>query len=242
MTAMLGEEIVSEQKAYYRARAPEYDRWFFRQGRYDRGDQATASWFREVQQVRDVLASMPLGGADVLELAPGTGIWTEQLVYLGATVTAVDASAEMIDENRRRIGVRSGAVTYLKADLFEWCPTRTWDAVVFCFWISHVPVAALDQFLCSVAGMVRQGGSIFFVDGLPEPSGTAADHQLPDPGEETMTRRLDDGREFRIIKNYWPDDDLASRFTAAGLEMSIQRTATYFQYGVGTRHDDSSNP
>ena len=31
------QELLGEQVEYYRARAEEYDEWFFRQGRYDRG-------------------------------------------------------------------------------------------------------------------------------------------------------------------------------------------------------------
>ncbi len=31
------DRFVKEQIAYYQARAGEYDEWFFRQGRYDRG-------------------------------------------------------------------------------------------------------------------------------------------------------------------------------------------------------------
>lgn len=31
-------DILQEQIQYYRDRASEYDEWFFRQGRYDRGE------------------------------------------------------------------------------------------------------------------------------------------------------------------------------------------------------------
>ncbi len=36
------DELLGEQAAYYRARAPEYDDWWQRTGRYDRGPEATA--------------------------------------------------------------------------------------------------------------------------------------------------------------------------------------------------------
>ncbi len=125
-------QILVEQAEYYRARAAEYDRWFFREGRYDRGDAATALWFSEVEEVRGALARMPLDEADVLELAPGTGIWTELLVDRARHLTAVDASAEMVEQNRRRLGDRARSVTFILADLFTWRPDREYDAVVFC--------------------------------------------------------------------------------------------------------------
>jgi SAM-dependent methyltransferase len=228
------DQLLGDQIDYYRARAPEYDRWFERKGRYDRGAAETIRWFEEVDQVRAVLASVPLDDADVLELAPGTGIWTEQLVRRVGRLTAVDAAPEMIQENRKRLGRRADLVTYVQADLFSWRPDRAYDAVVFCFWISHVPDARVDGFLAGVRSMLRPGGSVFFVDGRREPTSTAADHQLPGDGTEIMTRRLDDGREFRIVKRFRSALDLEHRCRRAGLAVRVSETPTYFQYGLGS--------
>lgn len=113
-------QVLAEQAEYYRARAPEYDRWFFREGRYDRGEEATALWFSELEEVRAALARLPLDGADVLELAPGTGVWTELLVDRARQVTAVDISSEMVEENRRRLADNAQSLSFVLADLFEW--------------------------------------------------------------------------------------------------------------------------
>ena len=231
----VGDEILVEQIDYYRARAPEYDRWFRREGRYDRGVEATSRWFAEVAELMAALDELPLDGAAILELAPGTGIWTERLVVRSADVTAVDSSPEMIEHNVQRLGDRAERVRYIEADLFDWVPDRVYDGVVFCFWISHVPDERLDGFLSTVAAALRPGGWFFFVDGLREDTSTAMDHVLPEAGVAVMTRRLDDGREFRIVKNYWTLDELTRRTRAAGLVVDVRETLTYFQYGAGTR-------
>lgn len=228
-------QILDEQAEYYRARAAEYDGWFLRLGRYDRGERENARWFVEVDEVRGALDRLPLDGGEVLELAPGTGLWTDLLVDRAARLVAVDSSPEMIEENRRRLGDRARLVSYEVADLFAWAPRREFDAVVFCFWISHVPDAILDAFLGRVASWLRPGGSLFFLDSRREPSSTARDHTLPAPDHEVMVRRLDDGREFRIVKNFWDADALVSRCWDAGLDITVHETATYFQYGIGTR-------
>lgn len=227
--------ILAEQADYYRARAPEYDRWFERRGRFDRGEKATARWFAEVEEVREALAALPIDGADVLELAPGTGIWTERLVDRAERLTAVDVSAEMLAENRKRLGDRAASVSYVQADLFEWRPEREYDAIVFFFWISHIPERRLDGFLRGVGSMLQPGGTVFFLDGRREPSSTATDHRLLVTDAEVITRRLDDGREFRIVKNFWDAGALVARCRAAGLDVDVRETPTYFQYGVGTR-------
>lgn len=229
-------EILAEQAEYYRARAPEYDRWFCREGRYDRGQEATARWFAELAEVDQAFERLPLDGADVLELAPGTGIWTERLAGRARRVTAVDASAEMVAQARTRLGPRAAAsVDFVVADLFTWRPSAAFDAVVFCFWISHVPTSRLGAFLGHVASMVRPGGSVFFLDGRPEPTSTASDHTLPSPGEETMVRCLDDGRRFRIVKAFRSAALLTARCAEAGLAVEVQETETYFQYALGVR-------
>jgi SAM-dependent methyltransferase len=97
------DEVLTEQIEYYGARAHEYDEWWERSGRYDRGPEARATWFREKDQVLVAFDELDLRG-DVLELASGTGIWTERLVRTARSLTAIDASAEMIAANRERWG------------------------------------------------------------------------------------------------------------------------------------------
>lgn len=224
---------LDEMKAYYRARAAEYDEWFYRQGRFDHGPERNARWLAEADEVFAALDQLGVSG-DILELAPGTGIWTERLVARARSVTAVDASPEMVALNRAKVA--DPRVTYVLADLFAWQPDRRYDACVFAFWISHVPAERLDAFLATVAAALTPGGKVFFVDGRPEPTGTAPDHTLPAAGAQTMTRRLNDGRAFEIVKNFYDPAALAARCAATGLDVAVRETATYFLYGAGTRH------
>lgn len=235
MSRPIDQSLLTEQADYYRARAPEYDRWWFREGRFDHGEAANAAWFAEAAEVAAALDSLPLDGAHVLELAPGTGIWTEHLARRAQHVTAVDASPEMMALNRERIGELAARVEYVRADLFEWRAPSAADGVVFCFWISHVPDDRLASFLGGVAESIRPGGFIFFLDGLPEPTSTAQDHVLPAEGDPVMTRRLDDGREFQMVKAFRDSAVLAQAARCAGLDVEVLETATYFQYARGTR-------
>jgi 2-polyprenyl-3-methyl-5-hydroxy-6-metoxy-1,4-benzoquinol methylase len=228
------DELLAEQLQYYRARADEYDEWWDRRGRYDRGPAASAAWFRERATVESALDELDLRG-DVLELAAGTGIWTRRLALSATSVTALDASPEMIAVNRRRVGAAPAKVRYLVADLFAWEPDRTYDAVAFCFWLSHVPRDRLAPFAALVAAGLRPGGALFFVDGRREPTSTAVDHVLPSPDDEVMTRRLNDGTAFRVVKNFWAPAELEDLFRTAGLAVRVRETPRYFQYGTGVR-------
>jgi SAM-dependent methyltransferase len=223
---------LAEQREYYRARAAEYDAWWLRQGRYDRGAKPNAVWFDEGAAVARALAEFKPGG-DVLELACGTGIWTEKLLPTARSVTAVDASPEMLALNAHRVG--KSRVQHVQADLFHWRPDRTYDVVFFGFWLSHVPPELFDAFWQRVAAALNENGRVFFVDSRREPSSTAHDHRLPGPGEVTHLRRLDDGREFRIFKIFYDRADLTARLAGLGWQFQVHETPTYFLHGCGGR-------
>src|SRR5262245_3942888 len=135
--------LLAEQRSFYRARAPEYDEWWQRRGRYDRGPDQARAWDRQVRQVEAALDSFGATG-DVLELAGGTGWWTQRLAATAGRLTVVDAAAETLAMNRERVG--RADVRYVEADLFEWRPDRPYDVVFFSFWLSHVPRSRFGEF------------------------------------------------------------------------------------------------
>ena len=224
------EVLLQEQLAYYRARACEYDEWFLRQGRYDRGPELNRQWFSEVEQVRKALDQFAPAGR-VLELACGTGLWTEQLVRYAEHITAVDSSPEMLAINQDRVG--SSKVRHVRADLFEWRPDEQYDVVFFGFWLSHVPLERFGAFWELVRSPLTPQGRVFFVDSLYNPTSTATDHILGEYQATTLTRRLNDGRTFRIVKVFYEPDELVAKLRDLGWSIQIQTTANYFLYGFG---------
>ena len=223
--------IQNEQIAYYRARAGEYDEWFRRDGRYDRGPEANARWAEEIGLVSDALTAFnPVG--DVLELAAGTGWWTQGLAQYAGSLTAVDASPETLAINRGKLG--DAPVRYMEADLFEWQPDRQYDVVFFSFWLSHVPPERFDAFWNLVRACLKPTGRVFFLDSRYDPDSTAADHRLEGEDATTTGRRLNDGREFRIVKVFYQPDALAARLAGLGWDVTVRTTPNHFLYGSGT--------
>ncbi|HEV7651554.1 MAG TPA: class I SAM-dependent methyltransferase [Actinophytocola sp.] len=204
-------DIVEEQKAYYDARAAEYDEWWFRSGRYALGPEAKRHWLADVAEAEAALREFAPGG-DVLELACGTGLWTHHLVRHAGRVTAVDASAEMIARNRLRVG---GGVTYVRADVFAWTPpAHRFDVCFFSYWLSHVPDDRLAPFWATVADALRPGGRVFLVD---------SHHPSPLPGH-TQERVLNDGRHFTVVKRFWRPAELAAHAATAGFALDVHVT------------------
>jgi len=166
---------------------------------------------------------------EVLELACGPGGFTAELARHATTVTAIDASAQMLARNRAEVDRPN--VQYLHTDLFTWRPQRTYDVVFFGFWLSHVPPRRFDDFWRLVRACVQDDGRVAFVD--EDDRGTANDELRTVDGVPLARRTLEDGRAFDVIKVFWNPDDLAARLDALGWTFRIQRVDDTFMYAVG---------
>lgn len=221
--------LLGEQAAYYRARADEYDEWWQRAGRYDHGPAATSRWWQEVAEVQQALDDLKLSG-DLLELACGTGWWTERLAGLTCRLKCIDASAETIAINRARLEKAGLSLpAYEVADLFTWQPSETFDAAFFSFWLSHVPPARFDDFWSVVAKALKPNGRVFFVDSAREKTVTLTGTSTPLAIQE---RQLNDGRTYRVVKMFYDPFDLGNRLRSLGWRCEIRRTNSYFIYGL----------
>ena len=201
--------IIDEQIAYYRARAAEYER--------------TA--YGDIQGfLPEVVEPVP-PGADVLELACGTGVWTEQLVARAATVTAVDAAPEMIELAR----VRAPRATFVLADLFDWRPSRRYDAVFFSAWLSHVPAERFTAFWGLVGRCLRDGGRAVFLD--EHVSETSKERWV---APEMAERSLSDGSTHRIVKTFFEPAELVERLHGLGWNAEVHPFGPGWVLGTAT--------
>jgi 2-polyprenyl-3-methyl-5-hydroxy-6-metoxy-1,4-benzoquinol methylase len=218
---MTMQKNLQEQVNYYRARASEYDEWFYRINRYDRGSEINQRWFNEVAVVKSALHQIGKF-ASVLELACGTGIWTAELLQVGEAIDAFDAAPEVIEINRNKLN--SDRVNYRQIDLFSWEPDREYDLVLFAFWLSHVPPTLVDEFLEKVYLSVRLRGRVFIVDSLFEETSSAKNHLLKEETSICQNRKLNDGREFQVFKVYYQPNLLSEKLAKVGFKSNIKVT------------------
>jgi demethylmenaquinone methyltransferase/2-methoxy-6-polyprenyl-1,4-benzoquinol methylase len=218
----------AEMLAYYEARAPEYDDWYLRRGRYARGPIHDAAWNTELDAAGRWLDALPIRG-EIVELAAGTGWWSPLLAAKGE-LSLYDGTAAPLDRARERL-VAHGLRAHLHVRDAWLEPDRAVDAVFTGFWLSHVPRDRLAAFLGIVRRWLKPGGTFAFIDSRFDPQSSAADH--PAPADDRSVRRLDDGREFTVVKVYYEPAELEAALARAGFESArVTSTGRFFLTGV----------
>jgi SAM-dependent methyltransferase len=217
----------AEMLAYYEARAPEYDDWYLRRGRYERGPVHDAAWDAELDVAGRWLDALPFHG-DIVELAAGTGWWSPLLASKGE-LSIYDAASGPLDRARDRLVAHQLRAHIHVRDAWDE-PDRTVDALFTGFWLSHIPRSRLDAFLTLVGRWLKPGGLFAFIDSRPDPQSSATDH--PTPTDDLSIRRLADGREYTIVKVYYEPGELAAALTRAGFSAAgVTTTGRFFLTG-----------
>ena len=205
------EAVLGEQKDYYRAVAAEY------------GDHAILFGDAGLPVVVDTFR--PAGR--VLELACGPGAWTPQLLRHADSVTAVDASAEMLAIAADQ--VTDKRVRFIHADLFAWEPDGRYDVVFFGFWLSHVPLERFEAFWSLVGRCLQPHGRVLFVDDAYRPP----DELVYGESSHFVRRRLNDGTAFRILKLPHTPAELERRLKELGWQVEVRSAEAPFFWGAG---------
>jgi demethylmenaquinone methyltransferase/2-methoxy-6-polyprenyl-1,4-benzoquinol methylase len=212
---------------YYAARAAEYDDWYLRRGRYERGPIHDAAWNAELDAAGRWLDALPIGGR-IVELAAGTGWWSPLLAGKGELWMS-DAAEAPLERARDRLLAHG-----LRAHLHvrdAWAepetPPAPADALFAGFWLSHVERDRTAAFLELTGRWLAPGGRLALIDSLPDPQSGALDH--PDPAGDRAIRRLDDGREFEIVKVHRTLDEIEAGLAAAGFTgIELRSTGRFF--------------
>lgn len=173
-------------ESYYERRAPEYDDWYLGEGLFATRDRP--GWNADVRGLIDGVASLP--PVRTLDVASGTGFLTR---HLGGHVVALDASAGMLAESRRRHGH-----PLVRADAFS-LPFRdgSFDRVFTAHFYGHL---SEDQRMRFMTEASRVATELVVVDARIHPA------VLP---EQTQERVLNDGSRHEVYKRYFTADQLA---------------------------------
>ena len=217
----------AEMATYYEARAPEYDDWYERRGRYA-DPQTDAAWFAELAQLQAAAtgfaAALP-PRAQVLDIACGTGRWTAALAERrDLAVAGLDQAPAMLAEAQARLDRLGLRATLVQGDALRLpFPTGAFDAAVSGFLFDHLTPEQRGAFLAEVRRTVRRGGRLLLLESRLE---------LRHSGDlEVQERALSDGRRFRVRKGLFTAETLREALAPLGTA-EARESAGYFVWAA----------
>jgi len=198
---------------YYSQRAPEYDQVYLkpeRQADLRHLEQWLPAWFK---------------GLHVLEIAAGTGYWSQFIAPECASLTLTDTSLATLEIARNRV---FGRAVFVQADAYALLPEMgSFGAAFAGFWISHIPIEHRREFMESLHARLQPDAPIIFIDNRYV-EGSSTPVTEPDAAGNTyQMRNLGNGQTHRVIKNF-PDEAAMQAMIENFGDDGIWRTTDYF--------------
>jgi demethylmenaquinone methyltransferase/2-methoxy-6-polyprenyl-1,4-benzoquinol methylase len=174
---------------YYAARAREYDQIYLKPER-QANLRHMESWLADVFAKRSVL-----------EIACGTGYWTQFYAPLAARVVAIDSAEETL--RIAAVRLHGTNVHLLAGDAYK-LPILDgiFDSAFAGFWWSHIPLARIDAFLSGLQAALQPGAKIVFLDNRFVPGNSTPISERDAEGNTYQLRQLEDGSMHRVLKNF----------------------------------------
>jgi ubiquinone/menaquinone biosynthesis C-methylase UbiE len=210
--AVAGENLLD----YYAQRAPEYEEIYRRSER-----QADLRQLRA--RVCDAFA-----GQRVLEIACGTGYWTQAVANVAVAVTATDASAEVLELARRK-PYPEDRVRFAIADAYALEQVEgAFTAGLAAFWWSHVPLERRGAFLTGLHRRLGVGAVVVLIDNRFVEGSSTAISRTDSSGNTYQQRKLRDGTVLEVLKNFPTAAELEAGISPIAIEPSITGLAYYW--------------
>ncbi len=207
----------SPLQSYYAARAAEYDKVYLKPERQS-DLRAVESWLPSVFR-----------GSTVLEVACGTGYWTQFIAPAAAHVVAIDSSSETLAIARSR--VTRGRASFHVGDAYDLPPRLgTFDAAFAGFWFSHVPKAERHGFLGGLAALLVPGARVVLLDNLYVAGSSSRITETDADGNTYQTRSLEDGSTHRVLKNFPSEAELQASLGDLGTSSRLRTWAHYWAF------------
>ena len=185
-------------KAYYEARAREYDEWWLGQGLY--AQHAPEGWDEERALLERWIGE--LTPAKTLDVACGTGFMTR---HLRGEIVALDQSESMLEVAREQ----AAAADYVQGEALDLpFEDRSFDRVFASFFYCHLEREDAQRFREEARRVARE----LVIVGTPTQDGQ--------PNEAWVERRLNDGSRWQVFKRLFDSEELAEELGGRVLHQS----------------------
>jgi demethylmenaquinone methyltransferase/2-methoxy-6-polyprenyl-1,4-benzoquinol methylase len=192
-------DLIEHMNVYYSKRASRHDHFMGYTGNeeMERLLGPMIEWFED--DVR---------GKDVLEIACGTGNWTQVLAKRARSVVATDVNTNIIELARTKT-YDNDRVRFEIADAYDLGKIDgSFDAAFAADWWAHIPKAALRTFITGLKDRLRPRSRVIIVDMLPREELNRWFSHYDDDGNLIHKRDFPDGEVFEVVKNFPTEAEL----------------------------------
>lgn len=186
-----------EMKDYYAERAPVYDRVYSYPERQD--------------DLRYLEAFVPeqFVGKDVLEIAAGTGYWTNFISRGAKSITATDATQEALVQIQHRDTRCPIEVKVADAYTLE-NVVRNYDGAFAGLWFSHIPVERREEWFAVLHRHLNPGANVLILDNSEAQCERLPITHTDAKGNTFQTRQTDAQESYDVLKNFPTEKELLS--------------------------------
>lgn len=179
-----------EQTQYYQKRAKEYELVYQKPERQ-----------KDLHQIKEYLIEN-FSHQSVIEIACGTGYWTEIIAKNTQQILGVDINKAVIDIAQQK-NYRNSTVNFAVKDFHDLASSnQRFDGLFGGFIWSHILKQDLDSFISIVLNLVKAKGQILFIDNKFVPGNSTPISKVDQAGNSFQKRSLSSGEQFEVIKNY----------------------------------------
>ncbi len=194
---------------YYSKRAEEYEDVYHRDDPIRQGEQ---------NQIKEELKRL-LAGKSVLEIACGTGYWTKYIAEVAKNITGIDISDEVLEIARSK----NIQAQFINGDAFNLEKIEgNFNASCANFWFSHIEKKRIDQFLKDFHKRLMNNSPVFMADNMYIEGIGGKLIKKDDSYDTYKVRKLSDGGEYQILKNYYDEKELHLIFQKYAKEINIK--------------------
>ena len=201
---------------YYAKRASEYEQVYEKAERQE-----------ELEWLRGRIPAL-LEGRTVLEVACGTGYWTQYIAKAAKKVYACDINDAVLEIAREK-PIPRDRVEFFKADAvtLEGVPAGC-DGAFAGFWWSHVKKSGIERFVANLATRLEPGARVGILDNVYVEASSTPISRRDAEGNTYQMRKVLSGEEYEVLKNFPTADELRAAVAPVAGEAHLESLNYYW--------------
>jgi ubiquinone/menaquinone biosynthesis C-methylase UbiE len=201
---------------YYAKRASEYEQVYEKAERQD-----------ELEWLRQRIPAL-FEGRTVLEVACGTGYWTQFIARSAKMVNACDINDAVLEIAREK-PIAKDRVDFFKADAvaLDNVPPGC-DAAFAGFWWSHVKKSGIERFVANLSQRLAPGARVVILDNLFVGDSSTPISRRDAEGNTYQKRKILTGEEYEVLKNFPTAEELTAAVAPVASEAHLESLNYYW--------------